>query len=155
MKKSTRTLLAASSIMLILSLWPTIASRRMVIKANTGCTNRSLTGAYATALNGLITFQTPPQQIGVCSPVAVSGTLTFDGQGNVARNFIFSGGGLASPVNDSGTYQVNSDCTASADFPATGETFDFAVVDKKTATFINANSGASGAGTLIKQENED
>jgi hypothetical protein len=55
------------------------------MKAAAGCTNTSLKGAYATAINALITFQTPPQQIGAFCPVAVSGTLTFDGVGNVAR----------------------------------------------------------------------
>jgi len=104
--------------------------------------------------NGFITFETPPQRIGAFYPVAVSGTLTFDGVEKVSRAFVFSFAGMPSPVNDSGTYQVNSDCTASANFPGTGETFDLVVVDKKTATFINATTGAVGAGTLIQQQRD-
>ena len=56
---------------------------------------------------------------------------------------------------DSGTYQVNSDCTAAANFPATGETLDLVVVDEQTATFINATTGAVGAGTLLRQRHVD
>ena len=124
-------------------------------ESGSGCTNKSLKGAYATAINGLIASQSPPQLIGAFYPVAVSGTLTFDGVGNVSRAFVFSFAGLPSPVNDPGTYQVNLDCTASATFPATGETFDLVVVDKQTATFINATTGAVGAGTLMRQQHED
>jgi len=155
MRKLTRTLLVTGSIALALALWPMFASRSSVMKAAAGCTNRSLKGAYALAINGLITLQTPPRQIGAFYPVAVSGTLTFDGVGNVSRAFVFSFAGVPSPVADSGTYQVNPDCTASANFPATGETFDLVVVDKQTATFINATTGAVGAGTLLRQRHED
>jgi len=155
MRKLLRTSLVTGSVVLALALWPTLAGRSSVIKAAAGCTNTSLKGAYATAINGFITGQAPPQQIGAFFPVALSGTLTFDGAGNVLRAFEFSFGGIPSPVKDSGTYQVNSDCTASANFPGTGETFDLVVVDKQTATFINATSGAVGAGTLMRQRHED
>ena len=157
MGKLSRTSFFIGSLVLALALWLTLPSRSSVMKAAGGCTNTSLKGAYATAINGLIASQTPPppQQIGGFFPIALSGTLTFDGVGSVARAFVFSFAGLVSPVNDSGTYQVNSDCTASANFPATGETFDLVVVDKQTATFINATTGAVGAGTLLKQKRED
>jgi len=138
----------------MLPLWPTVAGRSSVMKAAAGCTNKSLKGAYATAINGFITFETPPKLVGAFYPIAVSGTLTFDGVGSVSRAFVFSFAGVPSPVNDAGTYQVNSDCTASANFPATSETFDLVVVDKQTATFINATSGAVGAGTLIRQQQD-
>ena len=154
MRKLTRISLVTGSIVLGLALWLMFSTRTGVVKADAGCTNASLKGAYATAINGLITFETPPQRIGAFYPVAVSGTLTFDGVKNVSRAFVFSFAGTASPVNDEGTYQVNSDCTASASFPATGETFDLVVVDRQTATFINATTGAIGAGTLRRQHED-
>ena len=155
MRKLLRASLATGSFLLILSLWPMFAGHRSVMKAAAGCTDTSLKGAYATAINGFITGQAPPQQIAAFFPVAASGTLTFDGAGNVLRAFEFSFAGITSPVMDSGTYQVNSDCTASANFPGTGETFELVIVDKQTATFINATSGAVGAGTLMRQRHED
>jgi hypothetical protein len=132
-----------------------MAGRKNVVKAEAGCTNASLISAYALAINGFVTNQSPPQLIRAFYPVAASGTLTFDVKGNVSRALVFSFAGAAFPVADSGTYEVQSNCTASASFPATSETFDMVVVDKRTATFINATSGAVGAETLIKQERED
>lgn len=73
MKKLAMTSLVNGSIVLGLALGPTLATRS-VVKAAAGCTNTSLKGASA-AVNGLITFQPPPQQIGAFYPVAVSGTL--------------------------------------------------------------------------------
>lgn len=155
MRTLKQVLVAVASALVVLALVPVLTSYIRVVQAGAGCTNASLNGAYALAINGFVTGQTPPQLIDAFYPIAVSGTLTFDGNGNVSRAFVFSFGGLPSPVADSGTYRVQSNCTAAASFPATGETFDLVVVDKRTATFVNATSGASGAGTLMKQRPDE
>jgi hypothetical protein len=137
--------------MMFIGLLAVLISNSQVLRADTGCTQKSLTGAYVFAVNGFLTTQTPPQTINAFYPVAASGTLSFDGHGKVSRALTFTFGGQSFPIADSGTYDVKLNCTATANFPATGETFALTIANEKTVTFINTTNGAVGAGTLIKQ----
>ena len=88
-------------------------------------------------------------------PVAVSGYWVFDGKGSVSRNLNLSFFGFAFPYQDTGTYQVSSDCSASAQFKRDMEPFAMILVDHSTV-FISAGSvsGVSrvGAARLAKQK---
>lgn len=96
-----------------------------------GCSNRTIQGNYAFRISGFIlNTATPPVPVNYRDGVAVT---TFDGNGNLRQVDFVVGNGApivnnpadvdpASRFNtgETGTYQVNADCTGSAeiDFPA-------------------------------------
>ena len=70
-----------------------------------GCTLATLTGVYGFQRNGTTT----------AGPLLAIGTATYDGQGNfVASQVTDRNGTFGAPTNQTGTYAVNPDCTASA-----------------------------------------
>jgi len=71
-----------------------------------GCSNATLRGSYAQSGTGVITA--PPDQAG---PFANVGTLFFDGSGSLTGTLVVNSNGSSSPVTETGTYTVNSDCT--------------------------------------------
>lgn len=71
-----------------------------------GCSNASLKGSFSHRGSGSTT--TPPALAG---PFAGVGTDTFDGNGNISGSAIVSINGNIVPVNETGTYKVNADCT--------------------------------------------
>lgn len=118
------------------------------------CNQDQLQGTYVFSGNGWGAFQPPPQLIDSFFAVAVSGTWLFDGKGSVSRNLNLSFFGFTFPYQDSGTYQVNPDCTASAYFPNDTEPFALIVVDtQKLVASALSLPGVSraGAATLAKQ----
>jgi hypothetical protein len=115
------------------------------------CTDHSLRGAYVVISNGLATFQTPPQTTDAFSPVSVAGTFTFDGKGTVSRALSLSFAGVISPYEDTGSYQVHPDCTASASFSSNAETFYLVFVNPRTIAVVVSKEGAAGTGALVKQ----
>lgn len=124
------------------------------LHANARCDNSTWRGAYAVVLNGFRTLQQPPQLIGAFSPVAIVGTFTFDGDSNVQRSISVSAGGLDFLVVDAGTYAVNPDCSGTITFSDAGESFSLAAIDTKTLSVVTATLGESGAGTLVKQQDQ-
>jgi len=83
-----------------------------VVHANEGpCSVASLKGTYGWQGEGTILAQLdslPP-------PPAVFGQVgiaTFDGKGNFSASSTQNFGGAAVPATETGTYEVNSDCTA-------------------------------------------
>jgi hypothetical protein len=86
--------------------------------AGEGCTDSTIVGSYAFALDGLVSsnFSGQPQQVNSFFPLAAVGTFSFDGKGMASRSYTVSFGGLVFPKSDSGPYTVKSDCTASATF---------------------------------------
>jgi len=119
------------------------------------CSTKSFRGVYITNGNGLGTFQSPPQPTDAFFPVSVVGSWTFDGKGGVSRSLSLNFGGYPTPYVDSGTYQVNSDCTASAYFPNDTEPFQLIFIDLKTIASGVVGPGRAGASTLIKQTLQD
>jgi hypothetical protein len=73
---------------------------------NNGCSNASLQGTFSQKGTGY--FTAPPSMAG---PFANLGTLTFDGNGNLTGTLTNNLNGTTFPATETGTYQVNPDCT--------------------------------------------
>jgi hypothetical protein len=89
-------------------------------KAERGCSNGALKGAFAYTSTGFIVAAPIPALVG---PSAEVGAQYFDGQGNVTFNFNASQNGSIGPGTATGSYTVNDDCTgtfteATPDFTA-------------------------------------
>ena len=118
---------------------------------NGGCSTHSLRGSYVVSITGFIPSAPPEFAINAYSPVAVTGMFSFDGKGNVLRSLLVNFGGLPFPVADSGSYQVNPDCSGSARFSTNSEMFNFVPIDQSTLAIVSATPGETGGGTLAKQ----
>ena len=81
---------------------------------NKGCSNATLKGTFAHFASG---FEIAPSPI--AGPIAGVGTDTFDGKGSVTTTAMLSVNGNIIPVTATGTYTVNSDCTATYKIPGT------------------------------------
>jgi hypothetical protein len=79
-----------------------------------GCTNATLKGTFAHTASG---FEIAPPAI--AGPVAGVGIDTFDGKGGVTTSATVSLNGNIVPVNATGTYKVNPDCTGTYVIPGT------------------------------------
>ena len=122
------------------------------------CSLSQVQGTYVFAGNGWGAFQAPPLLVDGFFPVAVSGTWLFDGRGSVTRNLNLSFFGFVFPYQDTGTYQVNADCTGSAYFPNDTEPFAMIFVDRQkliTSTLSVPGVSRAGAATLTKQRLDD
>jgi hypothetical protein len=75
------------------------------------CSAATLNGTYVITFSGLFTRGPVPAGINNFTPVAGIGLVTFDGDGNLSDLGSASVGGQIVPVNVTGTYTVNSDCT--------------------------------------------
>ena len=85
------------------------------------CSNASLKGAY-----GFLAFGTT---LPAGTPRAVIGVFTLDGKGGFSNTLTINDNGTIRRVADSGTYNVNPDCTGTIS-PAVGGTVEIVVVDK-------------------------
>lgn len=86
------------------------------------CSNATLTGTYSDQDTGTI--------VGV-GPFAGVNVDTFDGNGNLTISGTSSVNGSVSPGVETGTYQVNSDCTGTYTVSGGGITIDaFFVIDE-------------------------
>ena len=81
------------------------------------CGVDTLEGTYGLTFSGLFTRGAVPAPINAFGPVAGNGLVTFDGDGNLSASETVSVGGLVNPVNTTGTYTVNSDCTGTFTTP--------------------------------------
>jgi len=90
----------AAALTLAFAIAPTVQA------SDKGCSNSTLRGSYAQSGTGVITA--PPDQAG---PFANVGTLFFDGLGGLTGALVVNTNGSTSPVTETGTYTVNSDCT--------------------------------------------
>lgn len=95
-----KTFTIAALTALTLSIAPTATA------ADKGCSNASLIGTYARRDSG--TILSPPAMAG---PIAVVGTFTFDGNGNLTGAGVSSQNGNIGHGTSTGTYTVNPDCT--------------------------------------------
>jgi hypothetical protein len=90
--------------------------------ADSGCSNASLRGTYSDQDTGTI--------VGV-GPFAGVNVDSFDGQGNITISGVSSVNGNVSPGVETGTYQVNPDCTGTYTVTGGGLTIDgFFVIDQ-------------------------
>ena len=81
------------------------------------CSAATLNGTYTLTFSGFTTRGPVPAAINNFTPVAGGGLVTFDGDGNLSASETVSVGGLVNPVNTTGTYTVNSDCTGTFTTP--------------------------------------
>jgi hypothetical protein len=89
--------------------------------ADRGCSNATLRGTYSDQDTGTI--------VGV-GPFAGVNVDSFDGKGNMTISGISSLNGSVSPGVETGTYQVNPDCTGTYTVSGGGLTLDaFFVID--------------------------
>jgi hypothetical protein len=89
--------------------------------ANRGCSNATLKGTYSDQDTGTI--------VGL-GPFAGVNVDSFDGKGNITISGISSVNGSVSPGVETGTYQVNPDCTGTYTVSGGGLTIDaFFVID--------------------------
>jgi hypothetical protein len=86
-------------------------------EARTSCSLDTLEGRYGLTFSGLFTRGAVPAPITAYTPVAGGGLVTFDGDGNLSASETVSVGGVVNPVNTTGTYTVNSDCTGTFTTP--------------------------------------
>jgi len=102
MKRSiiAKTLTIAAVTALTLSIAPAATA------AGRGCSNATLQGTFA--FNGTGFIVSPAA---VAGPFADVNTLTFDENGAATGTGIVSQNGNIVPVTETGTYQVNPDCT--------------------------------------------
>lgn len=77
------------------------------------CSVRTLRGSYGYLMKGtnLNWLQLP------AGPMAVIGVANYDGAGNVTTTATSLVNGLLVPINQTGTYTVNEDCTGVVNFP--------------------------------------
>jgi hypothetical protein len=75
------------------------------------CSAAMLDGRYGLTFSGYSTTGAVPAPITGSITVAGVGLVTFDGNGNLSASETVNLGGLVMPVNVTGTYTVNSDCT--------------------------------------------
>jgi hypothetical protein len=133
MKRSSAALFALATL-------PTMASATY---ANSNCTNATIKGIYGFDFNGSTGG----------SPIAIVGTVTNDGAGNFSSTYTLSvGGTVTTGAQLAGTYNVNSDCTASF-YDTTNDLHYTGVILRHGAeTFvINADSGNTFTGDFKKQ----
>jgi hypothetical protein len=158
MKRTIPELFAIAVALAVVSLVPA-AKRQMttlpVVHAQSGCSNATLTGNYAAIQPA--GFTTPGRSLkGAAVPWQVVGTFTLDGAGNVSASYTAAVNGTDyTSQTASGSYTVNSDCTASLSFTsgdAAGYAADLAIIRSGAELFgIAAGNGDTASFDAKKQ----
>jgi hypothetical protein len=92
---------------------------------------------------------TSTPQVGDFVPLVQVGHLTFDGNGNVSGAHDTSLGGVLIPHVDSGTYNINSDCTTGTISLSNGFTMSIAITGGgDEIKYVSATTGGVNSGTL-------
>jgi hypothetical protein len=109
------------------------------------CTLGSLEGPYGFISTGTLI---------AVGPIANVGVITFDGEGNLSQHLTNSRNGVIMPVDVTGTYTVNPNCTGSW-IISNGNTADFVIVaGGREVMFIRTVPGTVITGILTKQSLE-
>ncbi|MBW4588754.1 hypothetical protein G7B40_015265 [Aetokthonos hydrillicola Thurmond2011] len=108
------------------------------------CTNSLLRGYYAASSSGFTSGSTPFNLVFLDK---------FDGNGNITgvRGSTSSGGQISQNLSNTGTYQVNSDCTVTITFTtSSGNSTNFGVIvdNGRKVRYIGTESGQNISGTL-------
>ena len=134
--------LAIAALLMGLSVLPAAA-------ADKGCSNSSLEGDYAYAVNSTSLTIAP------VGPVAILGKITADGQGSFSGSINGSiAGNILTDVPITGTYSVASDCTGTLTtvYPAYTAHFSLVLVEgvkgSKRAELLAIAAGTVGTGTV-------
>jgi hypothetical protein len=95
----------------------TVGALKKIVPAR--CSAATLRGTYGDIEYGTVVAQLPgfpPPPF----PVALSGTITFDGKGNVSAAYTATFDGISMPGKATGTYTVNPDCSYSDQITPSG-----------------------------------
>ncbi len=112
------------------------------------CTNRALQGYYGAKASGFISSGATPFNLVFLDK--------FDGNGNITgvNGSTSAGGQIAQNLSDTGTYQVNGDCTVTLTFNNSDGTksTNFGVVtdNGRKILYLGTDSGVNISGTLEK-----
>ena len=123
-------------------------------RASGTCTNPNsiLHATYGWQSQALLAAgKSPNPKIGDFIPSVQVGHLIFDGNGNFSGAHDTAAGGILAPHVDSGTYNVNSDCTTGAISFATGIGFTMSIVitsGGQEIKYVSATTGGVSSGTL-------
>lgn len=152
MKKTFARIFVGLAIVGLVLMWnPSSKSKPAAVLAQTnGCQLTTLAGTYGFAFSGYFNTGKLPDPF---TPIAAAGTFTFHNDGTVSRAFNISFGGTIFPVNDTGTYSLDSsDCNFTANLPDAGETWNLIPVARGSQIEFFVNPGPRiGAGTLTHQ----
>ena len=114
------------------------------------CSVATLNGRYGLTFSGFATNGVVPAPITAFIPAAGEGLVTFDGNGNLSASETVSFGGLVMPVNVSGTYTVNSDCTGS--FTTSRAHLNLVIVrNGREILAVNTDSGRVAVDNFVKE----
>ncbi len=112
------------------------------------CTNRSLQGYYGAKLSGFVNSGATPFNLVFLD--------RFDGNGNITgvKGSTSTGGVIAENLSNTGTYQVNSDCTVTISFDRSNGTksTNFGVLADRgrKILYTATDSGVNISGTFEK-----
>ena len=108
--------------------------------ANKGCSTVSLLGTFSRIDTGTVLMAPVAAAVG---PIALIGTFTFDGSGNVTGATVSSQNGNIGQGTQTGTYTVNPDCTGTITvLGSSGRTSHYSfVTDTNGFQYICTDSG--------------
>ena len=126
-----------------------------LVHAQSGCSNASLIGNYAAIQPA--GFIAPGHSVkGAEVPWQVVGTFTFDGANSVSANYTAAvNGTIYTSQTASGSYTVNSDCTASLSFTsgeASGYTANMVIIAGGAELFGIASGNGDTASFDAKRQ---
>ena len=120
------------------------------VQAQDGCSNNTLNGSFGYKATGTLVAPQP-----IPGLLAIVGRETFDGNGGVSASQTVSSNGNIFPLNLSGAYQVNPDCTGTMSLQlAPGVTLNFFFViddSRKEIQVIQTDQGAIVTAIARKQ----
>ncbi len=101
------------------------------------CTNETPNGRFATRGSGFAPAN-PMDPASPLVPFANVSLMTFDGEGGLTNAAVNSGNGTIVPVNNTGTYALNADCTGTMTIaaPVGVLTFYIVVADRGREFFM-------------------
>ncbi len=117
-------------------------------RAQTVCTNASLSGTYTYAFQALLA---PAPQAKTVNPAAAIGRVTFSGTGTLHDTMTSNSGGGAFSATVDGTYSVNADCTFTSEFGGSHQS-GLIVRGGKKIRVINTDPGVVLAFTADKED---
>ncbi|MBD2775372.1 hypothetical protein [Iningainema tapete] len=117
-------------------------------KPGLSCTNSSLQGSYGTQSSGFLNSGATPFNLAFLNQ--------FDGNGNITgvNGSTSAGGEISQNRTNTGTYQVNSDCTVTINFDRADGTqstnFGVIVNNGRKILYISTDQGSNISGTIEK-----
>lgn len=152
LKPLTRAIIGLTTFAMVATFSLISAGVSTKAQAAAGCSASTIAGTYVFDLRGFLSpsFSGDSQTTGDFFPVAAAGTWSFDGQNTSSRALVASVGGKTFPLNDSGPYTVNSDCTASATF-ADGIWYMVIAAKGKEIRIVNSTGGRAVAAALTRE----